>query len=184
MRGANLLGLQIFSFASLTPPPFFMQSVLPHRLAQIRSIQLCYNHITMSSLCPSGGNDRRAALHVHRMQKCAFCNLLTWSKLIKRTLKGLRTIEAFIYLGGTFTIPAPNAPWITTLLDMQSGTNGLRELKINVLPGPWISSTNPPVGLLADAARLDSLLQSMIKKGVENYRHRKQDIKSVTVMHT
>lgn len=91
-----LYSLQIFSFASLAPPPFFMQSVLPHRLAQIRSIQLCYNHFTTSSPCPNGGNDRRAALHAHRMQKCAICNLLTWSKLIKETLNGLRTIEAFL----------------------------------------------------------------------------------------
>lgn len=153
-----------------------MQSVLPHRLAQIRSIQICYNHITMSSLCPSGAIDHRAALHVHRMQKCAFCNLITWSKLIKQTLQGLRTIEAFIYLGGTFTMPVPNAPWITTLLEMQSGTNGLRELKINVLPGPWVNLTNPPDGFLANAARWDSLLQSMIKKGAEDYRHRKKAV--------
>ena len=154
-----------------------MQSVLPHRLAQIRSIQICYNHITMSSPCPSDGNDRRAALHAHRMQKCAACNLLTWSNLIKHTLKGLRTIEVFIYLGSTVTMPASNAPWLARLLEMQCGTNGLRELKINVLPGPWISPTTPPPdGFLANAARLDSLLKSMIKKGAENYRYRKQDI--------
>ena len=153
-----------------------MQSVLPHRLAQIRSIQLCYNHITMSSPCSNGGNDQRAALHAHRMQKCAVCNLITWSKLIKQTLTGLRKIEAFIYLGGTFTMPAPNAPWIDRLLEMQYGTSGLRELKINVLPGPWMNLTNPPDGFLANAARLDSLLQSMIKKGSENYGHRKQEI--------
>ena len=153
-----------------------MQSVLPHRLAQIRSIQLCYNHITMSNLCPNDGNDRRAALHAHRMQKCAICNLLTWSKLIKQTLTGLRTIEAFIYLGGTFTMPAPNALWIARLLEMQYGTNGLRELKINVLPGPWITLANPPDGFFANVARFDSLLQNMIKKGAEKYRHTNQDI--------
>lgn len=152
-----------------------MQSVLPHRLAQIRSIQLCYNHITISSPCPNGGNDRRAALHAHRMQKCAACNLFAWSKLIQQALKGLRKIEAFIYLGGTFTMPATNAPWIAHLLEMQHGTNGLREIKINVLPGPWMTS-NPPDSFLANAARLDSLLQNMIKKGAENYRNRKQDV--------
>lgn len=73
-------------------------------------------------------------------------------------------------------MPAPNAPWIERLLEMQYGTSGLRELKINVLPGPWMNLTNPPDGFLANAARLDSLLQSMIKKGAENYGHRKQDI--------
>lgn len=110
------------------------------------------------------------------MQKCAACNLLTWSELIKQNLKGLRTIEAFIYLKGTFTMPAPNAPWIARLFEMQYGTNGLRELKITVLPSFWMSLTNPPADFLAFAAPLDSLLQSMIKKGAENYRHRKQDI--------
>ena len=153
-----------------------MQSVLPHRLAQIRSIQLCYNHITIAALCSNGGNDRRAALHAHRMQKCAACNLLTWSKLLKQTLTGLRKIEAFVYLGNTFTVPAPNAPWIVRLLELQCGTNGLRDLKINVLPGPWMSLTNAPDGFLANIAQFDSLLQSMIKKGAENYSHIKQDI--------
>ena len=161
-------GLQTFSFLSLTPPPFFLRSVLPHRLAQIKSIQLSYNHITMSSPCRSVGGDRRTALHAHRMQKCPACNLLAWSELIKETLKGLRIIEAFIYLGGPFTMPTPNAPWIERLLDMQYGMNGLRELKINVLPKPWMTLMDPPV----DTARLDSMLQGMIKKGAENYMHR------------
>ncbi len=72
-------------------------------------------------------------------------------------------------------MPATNAPWIAHLLEMQHGTNGLREIKINVLPGPWMTS-NPPDSFLANAARLDSLLQNMIKKGAENYRNRKQDV--------
>ncbi len=171
-----LTGLQTFSFGSLTPPPFFMQSVLPRRLAQIRSIQLCYNHILMSSPCLNDGNDRRAALHVHRMQKCAICNLHIWSRMIKQTLIGLRTIEAFIYLGGTFTMPTPNAPWIARLLELQHGKNGLREIKIKVLPGPWMALANPPDGFLANVARFDSLLQTMVKKGAENHGHIKQDI--------
>ena len=153
-----------------------MQSVLPHRLAQIRSIQLCYNHITMSSPCLNDGNDRRATLHVHRMQKCAICNLLTWSKLIKQTLTGLQKIEAFIYLGGTFTMPAPNAPWIVHLLEMQHGTNGLRELQIRVLPGFWTTLENPPDGVSAHVARLDLLLQNMVRKGAENYGRIKQHV--------
>ena len=129
----------------------------------------------MSSPCPNDGNDRRAALHAHRMQKCVVCNFLTWSKLIKQTLTGLRKIEIFIYVGGMVTIPAPDAPWIARLLEMQYGTNGLREFKIKVLPGPfWMVAANPPDGYLASVARLDSLLQSMIKKGAENHRNIEQ----------
>ena len=170
-------GLQTFSFLSLTPPPFFLRSVLPHRLAQIKSIQLCYNHITMSSLCRSDEGDRRAALHAHRMQKCHACNLLAWSELIKENLKGLRIIEVFIYLGGPFTVPTPNTPWIERLLDLQYGINGLRELKVKVLPKPWMAMLDPPT----DTARLNSMLlnsmlQGMIKKGVDNYMHREQEI--------
>ena len=146
-----------------------MQSVLPHRLARITSIQLCYNYVTVSSPCLNDGNDRRAALHVHRMQKCAMCNLLTWSKLIKQTLTGLRKIETFIYLGGSFTMPAHNAPWVARLLEMQYGTNGLRQLQINVLPGPLSTLADPSEAFLANVARFDSLLQDMVRKGAEDY---------------
>ena len=73
-------------------------------------------------------------------------------------------------------VSAPNAPWIVRLLELQCGSNGLRDLKINVLPGPWMSLTNAPDGFLANIAQFDSLLQSMIKKGAENYSHIKQDI--------
>lgn len=118
------------------------------------------------------------------MQKCAACNLIAWSQLIKQSLKGLRTIEAFVYLGNTFTMPVPNAPWIAGLLEMQYGTNGLRDIKINVLPGPCMNLTNPADSFLANAARLDSLLQSMIGKGAENFRYRERDIVQDTVTHT
>lgn len=161
-------GLQTFSFSCLTPPPVFLQSVLPRRLAQIRNIQICYNSPTISLLCASEGNDRRAALHAHRMHRCAACNLYTWSKLIKQNLKGLRKIELFIYLGETFQMPAPDAPWIASLLEWQYGANGLREIKINILPVPCMTAN--PVRYLANAPRLDSLLQSLIKKGAEKHK--------------
>ena len=153
-----------------------MHSVLPHRLAQIRSIQLCYNNITVSSLCPNGGRDRRAALHIHRMQQCAVCNLLKWSRLIQQTLTGLRSIEAFVYVGTTLTMPACDAPWIAHLLEMQHGANGLRELKITVLPGPLMAYVDPTDNFLASVARFDSLLQHMIKKGAETDSHIQKDI--------
>lgn len=72
-------------------------------------------------------------------------------------------------------MPAPNAPWIAGLLEMQYGVNGFRKLKTNVLPRPWMTLTNPPDDFLANAARLDALLQSMIKEGSENYRYIKQE---------
>ena len=153
-----------------------MQSVLPHRLAQIRSIQLCYNKITVSRLCPNRGRDRRAALHVHRIQQCAACNLLKWSRLIKQTLTGLRSIEAFIYVGTELTMPASDAPWIFHLLEMQHGANGLRELNIRVLPGPLSAHADPTDTFLATVARFDSLLQHMVKKGAEANRHIQKDI--------
>ena len=153
-----------------------MQSVLPHRLAQIRSIQLCYNYITVSSLCPNGEQGRSDAPHVHRMQQCAACNLLKWSRLIEHTLTGLRSVEAFIYVGMSMTMPASDAPWIARLLEMQHGPNGLRELKITVLPGPFMADVNPTAIYLATVARFDSLLQHMIKKGAETDKDIQQDI--------
>ena len=80
-------------------------------------------------------------------------------------------------------MPTPSAPWIAGLLEMQNGTNGLRKINTEILPGPRTTLTNPPDGFLANAARLDSMLQSMIKKGAENYRYRKQDVTEDTVMH-
>lgn len=58
---------------------------------------------------------------------------------------------------------------------MQYGANGLRELKINVLPEPLMTQTILPDDYIANAARLDSLLQGMIKKGAEESRQIKQD---------
>ena len=151
-----------------------MQSVLPHRLAQIRSIQLCYNknHIP----CPNGERDQRAALHVHRMQQCADCNFLKWSRLVQQTLTGLRSIEVFVYVWTGLPRLASDAPWIANLLEMQHGANGLRELKIRVVPGPLVARLDLDCSRLADAARFESLLQHMIKKGAETDRHTQKDI--------
>ena len=146
-----------------------MQSVLPHRLAQIKSIQLCYNDITIFSRCPNGQRDRQAALHVHRMQQCAVCNLLKWSKLIQQMMTGLRSIEAFVYVWTALEMPASDDPWIAHLLEMQHGANGLRELKIRVVPGPLLGGMDYNPG--AEIARFDSLLQRMIKKGAETDGH-------------
>lgn len=154
-----------------------MQSVLPHRLAQIRSIQLCYNCNT--SPCPNGERDQRAALHVHRMQQCAACNLLKWSRLIQQTLTGLQSIEVFVYVWTglpRLARLASDAPWIAHLLAMQHGANGLRELKIRVVPGPLVAHLECLDGRDEDTVRFVSLLQHMIKKGAETDRHIQKDI--------
>lgn len=52
----------------------------------------------------------------------------------------------------------------------------MRELKINVLPGPWMAFTDPPDGFIANVARFDSLLQNMIRKGAKKNKHIMQDI--------
>lgn len=80
-------------------------------------------------------------------------------------------------------MPAPNDPWIARLLEMQSGANGLRELKIRILPVPCMTS-NPAINFLGNAARLNSLLKSMIEKGDETYRHENQNVPSDTVLHS
>ena len=73
-------------------------------------------------------------------------------------------------------MPASDAPWIAHLLEMQHGANGLRELKITVLPGPLMAYVDPTDNFLATVARFDSLLQHMIKKGAETDRHIQKDI--------
>ena len=151
-----------------------MQSVLPHRLAQIRSIQLCYNNNT--SPCPNGERDQRAALHVHRMQECADCNFLKWSRLIQRTLTGLRSIEVFVYVWTGFPMLASDAPWLAHFLKMRHGANGLRELKIRVVPGPLVAHLDNSESHLATIARFDSRLQHMIKKIAETDRHIQKDV--------
>ena len=70
-------------------------------------------------------------------------------------------------------MPASDAPWVAHLLEMQHGANGLRELKITVLPGPLMAYFIPTDVFHATVARFDSLLQHMIKKGAE---HIQEDI--------
>ena len=74
-------------------------------------------------------------------------------------------------------MPAPNAPWIAHLLEMQYGANGLREIKFKILPGPLMTMANPPDSFVAEVARFDLLLQNMIKDGAEEYRRAQQDMK-------
>ena len=74
------------------------------------------------------------------------------------------------------TMPASDAPWIAHLLEMQHGPNGLRELKITVLPGPFMADVDPTAIYLATIARFDSLLQLMIKKGAETDKDIQHDI--------
>ena len=80
-------------------------------------------------------------------------------------------------------MPASNDPWIARLLEMQSGANGVRELTVKILPVPCMTS-HPAVIFLGNAARLNSLLKSVIEKGKETYRHENQDVLSDTAVHS
>ena len=80
-------------------------------------------------------------------------------------------------------MPAPNDDFLVRMLEMQTGANGLRELKTNILPVPCMTS-NPAIRFLGHAAQLNSLLKSIIEKGEETYRLENQDVPSDTALHS
>ena len=159
---------QTFTFTSLAQPPFFIHSVLPERLAQIRSIQLIYNQRTMKRICIL---NTASGLHAHRLQTCPACNLKSWLDSIGWYMKGLRTIEVFIYLRTEMRGLHMDDPWIVRLLKLQQGANGLRDMRIRVYPGAChcgpihaIEENCPPRRW---ASELEAWLQEGTERGVE-----------------
>lgn len=158
-------GQQTFYFNSMSQPPYFLHSVLPSRLAQIRHIQFCYNQLDRVSPCRSG---TAAARREHRLQQCAFCNTNLWLDLVKKLMTGLKTVELLMYLysGTTTRLPTLGDPWIVRLFSLQVGGNGLRGLTIRVYRREvreW-GDTN-----VVSTAQLDRCLQDKIRGGVERY---------------
>lgn len=69
-------------------------------------------------------------------------------------------------------MPNVGEAWITWLFKFQQGANGLRDLKFQLLPGPWMSPSHPQETYAANAARLNTLLEDMLKQGTEEFQQR------------
>lgn len=153
--------------------PYFLDSVLPDRLSQIRHIQLCHNQKKEFPCCGSG---TPAAERRHRFQKCALCNTSLWLDLIKKRMTGLRTVELFLYLSfHSMRLPTLDDPWIARLFGLQIGKNGLRDLKIHVCPNfespfAFQQSMTAYRGNMETATRLNEMFQKRIDEGVEQYQ--------------
>lgn len=84
-------------------------------------------------------------------------------------------------------MPAPDNPWIARLLEMRCGANRLRKLEIKILPVPCMTS-HTAIEFLENAARLNSLLKSVIEKGDETHRRtywrKNRDVPSGTALHS
>ena len=167
-----LYTLPTFSFKDLHRPPYFLQTVLPQRLALIRSIHLIYDQSKMSMkgnhvACPT-------AQYIHNMGRCAFCNPLHWFNEIKRTMTGLQQIQVFIFLKKDQRIPELGKLWLSRLLDLQIGVNGLREMKIDV--SPCLAAEDLGRDLLLDeeeyitkVEKFRDQLEQRLKRGIERH---------------
>ena len=100
-------------------------------------------------------------------------------------MPNLQRIQLFMYLDKSGRIPTVIDPWILRLFKLQIGSNGLRDLEIEVHPGtgdalalPW--NLVPPLQPLihdASADRLRNRLNEIIKAREETYRRKKRAIK-------
>ena len=110
------------------------------------------------------------ARHQHWLHQCAFCNVNLWLDLIRKHMTGLQTIEVFAYLDDSGRLPTLGDAWIVRLFQLQHGQNGLRDLKIQLYPGPdapWMlpNGARPPTH--QSVTHLDALLQEKIRKGTK-----------------
>ena len=171
MAGIRMLtfvqGLPTFYFNSIAQPPFFLHSVLPERLAQIRKIQLCYNQTAINKV---RANSSELAQHQHWLHQCAFCNVNHWLEMIGKHMTGLQTIEVYAYLDETGHLPTLSDAWIIRLFKLQHGQNGLRNLKIQIYAGPdppWIVTNGSVTVNRQSVLQLDAALQERIRKGAQ-----------------
>ena len=171
-------GLPTFHFDSLTHPSFFLQSVLAHRLALIKSIRVCYNQTLVKQSCTAITRRKRRSVHDHVLQQCPQCNVKHWLNTIRDTMHGLERIDALIYADVEMTGTINFELWIGSLFDLQHGANGLRDLQIRVYPikasyvaaGSYLFTQSHEA--TAQTEQIDQLLQERIKKGVEAF-HKK-----------
>jgi len=92
-------------------------------------------------------------------------------------MTGLERIDVLVYADIDLSPIAVDEPWIGPLFNLQHGANGLRDLKIHVFPvcgGFYARQPGSPHNLQpharsAQTDQLDTLLQDMIKKGVEEH---------------
>ena len=119
-----------FCFNNLDQPPFFLRSILPSRLALIQRIQLVYKQNTMTQPRSAAGS---LAKHLHRVQKCTFCNLTAWLRTIQQTMTNLRQIEVFLYLSRKMSVPRLGQPWIVNLLALRNGPHSTRNMTLKVI---------------------------------------------------
>ena len=166
-----------FTFRDLHKPPFFLHTVLPHRLALIRSVHIVYdqshmimrtNHVACST-----------AKFYHKMGQCAFCNPIHWFNGINKYMTGLKDIHVHIFMRKDQRIPDMGKTWIARMLDLQTGPNGLRKMRVEVTPS--FVSESPDRDLLSDeeeymtkAGKFQEQLQQCLKKEVERHttKHR------------
>ena len=167
-EGIDLLySLPTFNFRELHRPPFFVRAALPHRLTCIRNIHLVYDQLLIKKMTHIGCS---TAKYWHQVGECTFCNPIHWINEIKRHMTGLKKIDIFMFMEKKQPLLTMGDTWIARMLDLQIGPNGLREMKIHVVP-----KDDDDVSPLSESEyskkvkRLDEHLQQSLKKGIERY---------------
>ena len=161
-----------FTFKDLHRPPFFLRTVLPHRLALIRSVHLIYDQASM--VTKTNHVACSEARFTHAMGQCSFCNPIHWFNGIRKYMTGLKQIRVHILIRKDQRIPELGKTWIARMLDLQTGPEGLRNMQVDVTPS--FLTKDPDRDLLLDeeefltkAQKFRDQLQQRLKKQVERY---------------
>ena len=187
----NSSALPTFHFDTLTQPPFFLESILPQRLALIKNIRICYNQCVMKNPCTPLCRRKRLSKHRHRLQQCARCNFDQWLDIICKTMTGLERIDVLVYADTEMVSPSIDESWITHLFKLQHGDNGPRDLRIHTLPvlgGPYLRPGSIYHVVAhehsAETEQFNTFLQDMIKNGAAAHSHEEPAIESTEISET
>ena len=164
-----------FCFMDLHRPPYFLRTVLPSRLALIRSIHVVYDQKKMLRYSNHVGCST-ARFH-HRIGQCAFCNPIQWFNGFKQYMTGLEHIHVLIFLKKDQRIPGLSETWIARMLDLQTGPNGIRRMTVDVKPDvPNDDSggdlTDDEEEYATQVRQFKEQLQKRLKREVDRYRAR------------
>ena len=130
LANAELVDLRTFRFSFPNKYPYFLQTTHPHRLAQIKSVQL-YCNSTVMGTCR--GPSYSAP---HKLRHCGPCNFRRWIDLIQVRLIGLRKVKVLIHFDNFSTwnpFPSLDDHWLKAVMSLQRKLDGnLRELRVKI----------------------------------------------------
>ena len=176
----NLMySLPAFNFKDIHKPPFFINGVLPQRLAHIRSVHLVYDQ---TYIVKSNHVGCETARFSHKIGECKWCNPIQWVNGIKKYMVNLKTVETFFFLKKEQRVPSMGDTFIARLFDLQVGSNGLRHMKIDVSPKDAddefsIIALIDEEDYVKRVKRFNERMQRKLKEGIDRYNACERELK-------